>query len=104
MKVKIDGGAGVFERRNAHGGLKAMALQKSALVCFAPGKIYLTANCDRAVSFSVESADRYTRAEKVYRDGRREPTGLFKDGRNLVLNVSDAGSGILCYEISQDKD
>ncbi|MGB8356587.1 MAG: TIM-barrel domain-containing protein [Chthoniobacteraceae bacterium] len=100
MQVKIDGGAGVFERRDAHGKMKAMALQKSALACFATDKIYLTANCDRAVSFPVESADKYSRAEKVYRDGRREPASLFKDGGNLVLNVADAGSGVLCYEIS----
>jgi hypothetical protein len=100
MKVVIEADAGRFERRNARGELKAVALQKSALVCFAVDRIYLTANCDRAVSFPVETPDRYHQAEKVYRDGRRESVRFFKDGKNLLIDVADAGSGVLCYEIA----
>ncbi|HCE42038.1 MAG TPA: hypothetical protein DET40_00630 [Lentisphaeria bacterium] len=101
MKLTIDSEQGIFERRGADGRLKAIALQKSAFVCFTADRIYLTSNCDRAVSIPVESVELYRKAEKVYRDGRRETVNLFKDGRkNLVLNVCDSGSGILCYEIS----
>jgi hypothetical protein len=100
MKLTIDADTDTFERRDARGALKAVALQKSALVCFAPGKIYVTANCDRAVGFPVEAIEKYSKAEKVHRDGRRETVPLFKDGKNIVLNVTDAGSGVLCYEIS----
>ena len=100
MKMTIDADHGRFERRDAQGHLKAVALQKSVLVCYAADRVYLTANCDRAVSVPVESVVRYTKAEKVYRDGRREPVSLFKDGESLVLNMNDAGNGILCYEIS----
>jgi hypothetical protein len=100
MKVTIDADRGIFERRDAQGRLKAVALQKSVLVGYAADRIYATANSDRAASIPVEAVGRYTKAEKVYRDGRREAVSLFKDGGNVILNMNDAGSGILYYEIS----
>ncbi len=100
MRVTMDADADVFARRGPQGELKALALQRSALVCYAGEKIYLTANLDRAVSIPVDAVERYTKAEKIYRDGTREPVTFFKDGASLLLNVADAGRGILCYEIS----
>ena len=99
MKLTIDAGRGIFERRDARGNLKALALEKSVLIGYAEDRIYVTANRDRTVNVPVESADRYTKADKVFRDGRREPVSFFKEAQSLVLDVSDAGSGVLCYEI-----
>ena len=100
MKVTIDADQGIFERRDAKGHLKAVSLQKSVLVCYAPDRIYLTANGDRAVCVPMEAVEHYTKVEKRFRDGRREPVTFFKDGQGLVLNLIDAGTGILCYEVS----
>jgi hypothetical protein len=100
MKLTIDADQDIFERRDARGNMMATTLQKSVLVCYTEDRIYLTANSDRVVSVPVESVTRHTKAEKVFRDGRREAVNLFKDGGHLVLNMNDAGNGILCYEIS----
>jgi hypothetical protein len=99
MQVTVDADADRFERRGPDGERQALALQRSALVYYAGETIFVTANCDRAVSIPVDDAMRYTKAEKIYRDGRREAVALFKDGTNVLLNVEDAGRGILCYAI-----
>ena len=99
MKLTVDAGRGVFERRDAKGSLKALVLEKSVLIGYAEDRIYVAANCDRSVNIPVEPADRYARADKVFRDGMREPVSFFKEAQSLVLDVSDAGSGVLCYEI-----
>lgn len=99
MTLTIDADRDLFERRDAEGRLRAVALQKSALVCFSDDAIYVTANCDRAVGIPVVNPAVYEKAEKVYRDGRRETVNFFTDGQTLLLNVEDSGSGFLYYEI-----
>ena len=99
MEVKIDADSDIFERRDCKENLKAVALQKSVLVCYGEDRIYLTASCNRAVSLSVENPNLYRKAEKVYRDGKREPVKLFRDETVLLLNMEDSGKGILCYEV-----
>lgn len=100
MCVTVDADADRFERRGPAGERKALALQRSALVTYTVEKIFVTANCDRAVSIPVDAVDDYSKAEKVNRDGTREAVTFCKDGTTLLFNVQDAGRGILCYEIS----
>ena len=102
MRVTIDAERDIFERRDGKGKLKAVALQKSVLVCYGEDSIYLTANCDRAISLPVENSNLYRNAEKVYRDGKREPVKFFRDEAVLLLNMEDSGKGILYYKIMKD--
>jgi hypothetical protein len=100
MKLTIDAERGVFERRDAGGRLQALALDKRVLIGYAEDRIYVTANRDCTACIPVKSSHSYGKAEAVFRDGRRQVVPLFREGETLALDVIDAGSGILCYEIS----
>ena len=101
MQVTVDADTDTFIRRGPDGRIRAVALQKSVLACFGDRTIYVTANADRAISIPVETPSDWTTAHKVFRDGRREPVALFRDTASVILNLTDAGSGILCYEVAQ---
>ena len=98
MRLTIDSDTNLFERHDASGHLQAKAIDQAALVSFTADSIYVTSNSTRALSIPITRA--YTQAEKIYRDGRRELTSFFQDGNTIVLNVLDAGTGILCYKIT----
>ncbi|MEI6519037.1 MAG: alpha-galactosidase [bacterium] len=101
MQVTMDNDTGTFERRSPDGKLRAIALQKSVLVTFTDDKIFATANCNRAVSIPVDNPSAWKTAVKVYRCGKRESVKLFTDNTSIILNMEDAGSGILCYKVSK---
>lgn len=101
MRVTIDNDTGTFERRGPDGRLRAIALQKSVLVTFTDDAIFAAANCDRAVSIPMDDPSVWKNAVKVYRCGKREPVKLFADDTSIIINMQDAGNGILCYEITK---
>ncbi len=101
MQVTMDNDTCTFERRNPDGKLRAIALQKSVLATFTDDNIFVTANCDRAVSIPVDDPSTWKTAVKVYRCGKREKVNLFTDNSSIILNMEDAGNGILCYEVAK---
>ena len=101
-RILIDAGAGIFERRDAEGGLRAVSLKKSIFIAYGRTGIRVASNADQEISVPLEQRRPSGKAVRVGRDGTRTEVPLRVDleSRCAVLSVEDAGKGILYYELA----
>lgn len=100
MQVRIDNDYDLFERYDEHGMLQAKAIEKSVLASYTDEMIYVTANRDTSVTIDLPGEKVCCGVTCLSRDGSKEEVAYHVEGDQILLNLKDAGSGVLAYEIN----
>jgi hypothetical protein len=85
-------------RHDAHGALRALSLYRTAFITYGE-TIRVTGNNDIAVSVPLEGRT-VTTATQVMRNGEQFDVPVFLTNGHALLDVKDAGSGVLYYELA----
>ena len=99
-RITIDVEKGVFERRDVRGALRALSLKRSVFIAYGETEIRVTSNRDQAVAVPLEDRAAPTAALAIHRDGTRTAVPLSVEEGSALLDVQDAGTGVLYYALT----